>query len=136
MIRSGQDGLENSWDPQGAEREKTVATLARRPGQNHIGENQREGLIVPDLNHSDNHTQEAQGARMADELRRGPVSTIEASRKLDIIHPPSTVRFLRRQGFDIRTEWAYLPTRPGLRPHRVGLYVLINEPVGVTNGQR
>lgn len=134
MIRNGQDGLDNSRDPQGAARGETVATLARRPGQNHIGENQREGLIVPDLKHSDNHTQEAQGARMADELRRGPVSTIEASRALDIIHPPSTVRYLRRQGFDIRTEWAYLATTPGLRPHRVGLYVLISEPVEVTHG--
>lgn len=77
---------------------------------------------------ADNHCTEAQARRLAIALRAGPVSTIEAAQSLDIVHPPSTVRWLRNRGYSIKTEWIYKTTEPGRRPHRVGLYVLASEP--------
>lgn len=73
------------------------------------------------------HSAEAQAARLVAALRTGPVSTITAAKDLDIVHPPSTVRRLRRDGWGIVTEWTYIPTEPGRKPHRVGLYVLVAE---------
>ncbi|MGO3029128.1 helix-turn-helix domain-containing protein [Pseudomonas helleri] len=84
---------------------------------------------MTDSQQTDNHSTKAQGARLVQALRLGPVSTIDAARQLDIIHPPATVRWLRNRGYDIRTDWAYCPTEPGRRPHRVGLYSLYGEPV-------
>jgi hypothetical protein len=83
---------------------------------------------VTDSNSADNHSTEAQAYRLAKALRQGPVSTIHAAQVLDIVHPPSSVRWLRRQGYSIKTEWIYKTTEPGRRPHRVGLYVLDGEP--------
>lgn len=77
---------------------------------------------------SDNHSTAAQAHRLAQALRIGPVSTIDAAQVLDIVHPPSTVRWLRRKGFSIKTEWTYRKTEPGRPSHRVGLYVLDGEP--------
>lgn len=73
------------------------------------------------------HSTAAQAKRLLDALRRGPVSTITAAKDLDIVHPPSTVRYLRRRGVRIFTEWTYAATEAGRKPHRVGLYVLMAE---------
>lgn len=73
------------------------------------------------------HSAEAQAARLVAALRAGPVSTITAAKELDIVHPPSTVRRLRRDGWRIVTEWTYSPTEAGRKPHRVGLYILVAE---------
>lgn len=74
------------------------------------------------------HTPGAQAQRLVSALRVGPISTIAATQELDIVHPPSTVRWLRNRGYTIKTEWTYRTTEPGRRPHRVGLYVLASEP--------
>ena len=74
------------------------------------------------------HSTEAQAYRLVHALRTGPVSTIDAAQALDIVHPPSSVRWLRARGYQIKTEWTYRTTEPGRRPHRVGLYVLAGEP--------
>lgn len=74
------------------------------------------------------HSSGAQARRLVSALRAGPISTIAASQELDIVHPPSTVRWLRNRGYAIKTEWTYKTTEPGRRPHRVGLYVLTGEP--------
>lgn len=74
------------------------------------------------------HTPGAQAQRLVSALRVGPISTIAATQELDIVHPPSTVRWLRNRGYTIKTEWTYRTTEPGRRPHRVGLYVLTSEP--------
>lgn len=74
------------------------------------------------------HSTEAQAYRLMHALRTGPVSTIDAAQALDIVHPPSSVRWLRARGYQIKTEWTYRTTEPGRRPHRVGLYVLASEP--------
>ena len=77
---------------------------------------------------TDAHTSGAQAERLVRALRAGPISTIAATQELDIVHPPSTVRWLRDRGYSIKTEWIYKTTEPGRRPHRVGLYVLAAEP--------
>lgn len=76
---------------------------------------------------ADSHTTTAQAQRMIQALKSGPVSSIEAAQQLDIVHPPSTIRHLRRLGWGILTEWCYQSAGPGRRPHRVGLYVLAKE---------
>lgn len=75
----------------------------------------------------DSHTTEAQALRMIQALRVGPVSSIAAAQQLDIVHPPSTIRHLRKLGWGILTRWCYQAAAPGRRPHRVGLYVLVEE---------
>jgi hypothetical protein len=75
----------------------------------------------------DSHTTDAQALRMIQALRVGPVSSIAAAQQLDIVHPPSTIRHLRKLGWGILTRWCYQAAAPGRRPHRVGLYVLVKE---------
>lgn len=77
------------------------------------------------------HSASAQDSRMLTALRAGAVTSLEASGGLDIVHPPSSIRRLRRQGYDIRTEWVYQAIEPGRPPHRVGRYVLIAEPARI-----
>jgi hypothetical protein len=69
------------------------------------------------------NTADAQRARLLAALKRGPVDTQHASRKLDIIHPPRRVFELRKLGHKITTTWVWRVTEAGER-HRVGLYVL------------
>ncbi|WP_233863031.1 helix-turn-helix domain-containing protein [Paraburkholderia adhaesiva] len=66
---------------------------------------------------------EAQRARLLRALRRGPVDTVSAYRKLDILHVPRRVFELRKLGHCITTSWVWRVTEAGER-HRVGLYVL------------
>lgn len=104
--------------------EKTQAGLQPRKSQNVIG------MTPVILAHPDpfvDHSSEAQAARLLEALRCNPVTTVAAARELDIIHPPSTVRYLRNRGCVIATEWTYLSTGPGRPKHRVGLYVLVEE---------
>lgn len=75
----------------------------------------------------DSHSTAAQASRLLQALRIGPVSSIAAAQDLDIVHPPSTIRHLRKQGWGILTHWCYEAAAPGRRPHRVGLYVLASE---------
>lgn len=82
---------------------------------------------TPDDFPPDSHTTEAQALRMIQALRAGPVSSIAAAQQLDIVHPPSTIRHLRKLGWGILTRWCYQAAAPGRRPHRVGLYVLVEE---------
>lgn len=104
--------------------EKPEAVQQHRQGQNVMG------MTANILAHPDpyvDHSSSAQAARLLEALRAGPVSTVTAARALDIIHPPSTVRYLRERGCMIKTEWTYLSTGPGRPRHRVGLYVLVAE---------
>ena len=58
------------------------------------------------------HSSIEQDRKMIEALRNGPVSTIEAAQELDIVQPPSTIRRLRKKGFDISTYWTYQTTEP------------------------
>ena len=73
------------------------------------------------------HSSAEQDRRLLLALRTGPVSSIQAANDLDIVHPPSTVRRLRRVGHDIATHWTYQATDAGRPPHRVAKYVLLQE---------
>ena len=104
--------------------EKASAGLQPRQGANVMG---MTSSILAHTGASVDHSVEAQARRLLQALRDGPVSTITAAHSLDIVHPPSTVRYLRRHGFVIETQWTYLSTGSGRPPYRVGLYVLIAE---------
>ena len=69
---------------------------------------------------------ESQRTRLIAALHRGPVDTVTAYRKLDILHVPRRVFELRQAGHDIRTHWIWRTTEAGIR-HRVGRYELIRE---------
>lgn len=68
-------------------------------------------------------TAEAQRQRLIAALKRGPVDTVTAYRKLDILHVPRRVFELRQAGHDIRTHWVWRFTEAGVK-HRVGRYEL------------
>lgn len=67
----------------------------------------------------------AQRSRLLEAMSRHPVSTIEARRDLDILHPAGRVKELRdREGHQILTVWSREPTECG-KLHRVARYVLV-----------
>ena len=66
---------------------------------------------------------ETQRDRVLTALREGPLSTVEARRWLDIMHPAQRILELRDQGVDIDTTWTLEPTDCG-RLHRMARYVL------------
>ncbi len=67
---------------------------------------------------------ETQRALMRAALEALPtVSTVEARRDLDILHPAGRIMELRRAGLEILTTWIEEMTSAGVR-HRIGLYSL------------
>ncbi len=61
--------------------------------------------------------------RLLEAMRKtGHVTTFEASRFLDVYHPPARKRDLVKMGHVIKTVWRIVITEAGTR-HRVGLYV-------------
>ena len=76
-----------------------------------------------------NSTQE-QRSRMLHYLRLRPVSTLEARRELDILHPAGRVMELRREGYQISTVTTTEHSECG-RAHKVARYVLMAEGNGV-----
>jgi hypothetical protein len=71
----------------------------------------------------DTNTASAQRARLLDALHRESLTTLEARRKLDVLHPAARVMELRRQGHNIVTAWTTDLTSEG-NPHRVARYIL------------
>ena len=67
-----------------------------------------------------------QRARILARLRMGPMTTTQARRELDVMHPAMRVLELRRRGFSIYTEMTLQETAPG-RWHTAGKYVLMKE---------
>lgn len=67
-----------------------------------------------------------QAARMREALRWVPVSTFDARKHLDIMHPAGRVKTLREHGDEIDTLIISEPSDVG-RPHRIALYVMRNE---------
>ena len=69
----------------------------------------------------------SQRARILARLRRGPLTTLEARRELDILMPAARVHELRhKHGIDIFTTMVAVETGPGRR-HTVARYVLMRE---------
>lgn len=75
------------------------------------------------MNPHQNSNQE-QRLRMLEMLRKRPVSTIEARRDLDILHPAGRVLELRKDGHQISTITVNEQTECGKR-HKVARYILI-----------
>jgi len=66
-----------------------------------------------------------QCARLLEALETlGHCTTFEASRFLDVYHPPARKLNLVQQGHEIQTTWRTVATESGER-HRVGVYSLI-----------
>lgn len=68
----------------------------------------------------------SQRMRILARLRRGPMTTTQARRELDVMHPAMRVLELRRHGHSIYTEMTRQETAPG-RWHTAGKYVLMRE---------
>ena len=64
--------------------------------------------------------------RLLEALRHFPVSTFEARRYLDVMHPAGRVQELRDQGHEIDTLRLSEPSDVG-RPHCIAVYVLRKE---------
>lgn len=67
----------------------------------------------------------AQRSRLLDWLRKGPITTLEARRVLDILMPAARVFELRAQGFDILMCRVWQYTSTGKR-HSVARYSLVS----------
>jgi len=79
--------------------------------------------LVPDLGGNGNdNSQSAQRFRLLAALRKGPVSTLDARKFCDILHPAARVQELRDRGHCIDTVWVEDITSEG-RPHRVAQYL-------------
>lgn len=69
----------------------------------------------------------AQRARLLKRLMRGPITTIEARRDLDILMPAARIFELRhREGKTVQMVWVDRPTECG-KLHRVAMYSLFPE---------
>lgn len=92
--------------------------------RNNKGRNPGKGATqkTTGANHSGTSA-EAQRARLLNALKRGPVDTVHAYRKLDILHVPRRVFELRQAGYPIVLQWIWRVTEQGVQ-HRVGLYSL------------
>jgi len=73
---------------------------------------------------------ETQRERVMDALQAlGTLSTVEARRHLDVMHPAQRVLELRSLGAEIETVWSVEPTECG-RLHRMARYVLVPQQPG------
>lgn len=66
-----------------------------------------------------------QRQRLLQALRQRSLSTIEARRELDIMHPAARVQELKKRGENIATHWSKEPTECG-ELHRMARYVLLS----------
>ena len=64
-----------------------------------------------------------QNSRVLDRLRKGPVTSCELIRDLDIIRPSARIYDLRQDGHQIITAWDW--DRVNGTEHKVGKYVLM-----------
>lgn len=82
---------------------------------------------------SSDNSAHAQRNRLLEALRRGPVSTIQARRDLDIMMPGTRVHELRhRHGHTIVKVMVWEDTEAG-HPHYVAKYILITGSSDVEN---
>lgn len=65
----------------------------------------------------------AQQARVLAALRNHSITTLDARRELDVLHPAQRILELRQKGYDIRTVWTTQATDAGVK-HRMARYIL------------
>lgn len=93
---------------------KTPGTLTRAPGAEETAADGR-SLHPNDA--------AAQRTRILAALREGPLTTLDARKHLDVLHPAMRVLELRRRGEPIATVWTLQATDCG-QVHRIARYVL------------
>jgi len=104
-----------------------MSTKTQNPGDGRgFAENvvaDKDKAVVPDLGGNGNdNSKSAQRFRLLAALRKGPISTLEARKFCDILHPAARVQELRDRGHLIDTVWTEDFTSEG-RPHRVAQYL-------------
>lgn len=67
-----------------------------------------------------------QRQRLLEALFCGSVSTLDARKRLDIMHPAARIKELREMGFNIVTHWALEPTKGG-KLHKVARYAYLSD---------
>jgi hypothetical protein len=67
-----------------------------------------------------------QRKRILDRLQSSPLTTLQARKELDIMHPAARVQELKQRGHNIVTHWTTEFT--GKARHRVASYVLFADP--------
>lgn len=72
----------------------------------------------------------SQRKRILDWLQSSPLTTLQARKELDVMHPAARVQELRARGYNIVLNWVVEYT--GKAKHRIGQYVLF---AGGANGQ-
>ena len=83
-------------------------------------------LGTPSKNQENLATNSLEHQRMAIHAylrEHGTITTLEARRELDVLHPAARVMELRRAGLEIDLVWCDDLSENG-RPHKVGRYIL------------
>lgn len=78
---------------------------------------------MPSNNYSPNSASQRQ--RLLEWLRTSPITTLQARKELDIMHPSQRILELKALGHNIVTHWTTDDT--GKAKHRVACYVLLAE---------
>ncbi|MGP8434961.1 helix-turn-helix domain-containing protein [Paraburkholderia fungorum] len=82
------------------------------------------------------NTAEHQRARLLEAMRLCEgITTLEATRYLDVIDPRARVVELRKEGYRIVTSWVCQPSECG-RLHNVGLYTLAGVATDIIMGAK
>jgi hypothetical protein len=82
------------------------------------------------------NTAEHQRARLLEAMRLcAGITTLEATRYLDVIDPRARVVELRKEGYRIVTSWVCQPSECG-RLHSVGLYTLAGDTTDISMGAK
>nr|GAT44056.1 predicted protein [Mycena chlorophos] len=84
-----------------------------------------EGCLGGQLQAITNTSSEAQRARLLARLKHGAISTIDARRELNVMHPAMRVKELREAGHRIVTVPVTRYDDQGRKHHRVALYTLM-----------
>ena len=82
----------------------------------------KEALLVSIRNKYRGDSRTDQGSRLLEALRLFPISTFEARKLLDVMHPAGRVQELREDGYCIDSLRTSEPSEIG-RPHRIAVYV-------------
>ena len=69
---------------------------------------------------------QVQRQKILDWLRRESLTTLQARKHLDVMHPAGRVKELKAQGFNIVTHWTVEHTDKA--KHRIARYVLLASP--------
>jgi hypothetical protein len=84
-------------------------------------------MTKEDLMQNNNYSTDlpSQRQRILNWLRIRPLTTIQARKELDVMHPAARIQELRGHGHNIITHWTTSDT--GKARHRVACYVLFAE---------